>query len=694
MKYQGKWLGAAALVIALFVLALAGCSDDETAGPTTGNPIGSGAKSTQTIGEAGGTFSLGAVELDIPAGAVPAGTSITVTESTTPVPATYYTALTPLYLFAPDGLVFAKPATVRFKGSSSGARVFWSKQGNATTYEPLATEIAGGLATAPITHFSGGFLGFGPDGGAPLPDSGRPALLDPATFVPAAGTFTAPVTVTLGTNVAGATIYYTLDGTEPAVGSSVYVAPLAIATTTTVKAVVRLGDATSTVVSALYTIAAAPKVVAPVTFDPPAGTYTAATSVTLDTDTPGATIHYTTDGSTPTRASDVYTPGAPIAIGKSTTVKAFATKDGLTDGEISAAAYVIDTSSDAVAPVSFDPASGSFAGTVTVSLATATAGATIYFTLDGSAPTVTSTKYTEPLVLTTSKTIKALATKSGLADSEVRSSSYTITLPAAAAVTFSPSEGTYTATQSVTLSTATPDADIFFTLDGTNPNTFSVVYASPILITKTTTIRAVAKSSTTALSTVAVATITINLPKGDVGPVSFSPNGGIFANPVPVGLSSSTSGATILYTVDGSTPSEQNPQTAQYSAGSPIPVDAPSGGGPVTVKAYAIRSGDNDSDVTSATFTFKAADVTFSPDAGAVAIPGDIELRTNTAPTAFATVRIYYTIDGSPPTTASPFFNGQSGIIHLTGPATIRAFVVRPDYADSDETSAEYTAAP
>ncbi|MBK8802160.1 MAG: chitobiase/beta-hexosaminidase C-terminal domain-containing protein [Fibrobacteres bacterium] len=45
-------------------------------------------------------------------------------------------------------------------------------------------------------------------------------------------------------------------------------------------------------------------------FSPASGTYSAAQSVTLSSATSGTTIYYTTDGSTPTKASTQYRPVA------------------------------------------------------------------------------------------------------------------------------------------------------------------------------------------------------------------------------------------------------------------------------------------------------------------------------------------------------------------------------------------------
>lgn len=68
-----------------------------------------------------------------------------------------------------------------------------------------------------------------------------------------------------------------------------------------------------------------PSSVATPTFSPEAGTYTSTQSVTLACETDGATIYYTTDDSTPTSSSAVYT--SAISVSETTTIKAIAKKD-------------------------------------------------------------------------------------------------------------------------------------------------------------------------------------------------------------------------------------------------------------------------------------------------------------------------------------------------------------------------------
>jgi hypothetical protein len=71
------------------------------------------------------------------------------------------------------------------------------------------------------------------------------------------------------------------------------------------------------------------------------------------------------------------------------------------------------------------PDGGTFTTSVVVSLTSATAGAEIFYTLDGSAPTAHSTKYTAPFTLTATTTVKAVAVKTDMRNSEVLTVAFT-----------------------------------------------------------------------------------------------------------------------------------------------------------------------------------------------------------------------------------------------------------------------------
>ena len=79
------------------------------------------------------------------------------------------------------------------------------------------------------------------------------------------------------------------------------------------------------------------------TFSPAAGSYEGTQNVTISS-TSGATIYYTTDGSTPTTSSSVYSAAIPVAADM--TIKAYAVKDGSNDSEVATAAYTITEGPD------------------------------------------------------------------------------------------------------------------------------------------------------------------------------------------------------------------------------------------------------------------------------------------------------------------------------------------------------------
>ena len=80
------------------------------------------------------------------------------------------------------------------------------------------------------------------------------------------------------------------------------------------------------------------------TFSPVANTYSGDQTVTISCGTPRAAIHYTADGTAPTGSSFIYSVPIPIAgNGTNETIKAIATKSGLTDSTVAAAARAHDS---------------------------------------------------------------------------------------------------------------------------------------------------------------------------------------------------------------------------------------------------------------------------------------------------------------------------------------------------------------
>lgn len=84
------------------------------------------------------------------------------------------------------------------------------------------------------------------------------------------------------------------------------------------------------------------------------------------------------------------------------------------------------TTKRTVATPTATPAAGTYEGSQSVTLATTTEGATIYYTDDGSTPTSASTEYESAITVSATKTIKAIAVKDGYYDSAVLTAAYTI----------------------------------------------------------------------------------------------------------------------------------------------------------------------------------------------------------------------------------------------------------------------------
>lgn len=93
---------------------------------------------------------------------------------------------------------------------------------------------------------------------------------------------------------------------------------------------------------------------------------------------------------------------------------------------LSLVATITGPTGTAVAAPTFSPGSGTYTGEVIVSLATATTGAMIRYTTDGSDPTDLSQVYSAPLMISSSVTVKARGFMSGLTTSGVATAAYTI----------------------------------------------------------------------------------------------------------------------------------------------------------------------------------------------------------------------------------------------------------------------------
>jgi hypothetical protein len=427
-----------------------------------------------------------------------------------------------------------------------------------------------------------------------------PTVVETPSLTPAAGTYNTDQIVTLSTTTSGASIHYTLDGSEPTSSSTQYTTPISVAgngTSLTIKAIaIKSGMKDSSVTSGGYVIDYG--IVVTPTMSPGAGTHSSDQSVSLSTNTSGATIYYTTNGTDPTTSSTQYT--APISVaGNGTTmnIKAFAVKAGLGNSSISSGTYTIAYAT--VATPTFGVAGGTYDSDQSVSISTSTSGTTIYYTTNGTDPTTGSTQYTGPISVAghgTSLTIKALAVKTGMVNSAIGSAVYTISYGTVSTPTFGVAAGTYNSDQSVSISTSTSGTTIYYTTNGTDPTTGSTQYTGSVSIAghgTSLTLKAIAVKTGMLNSAIASSAYTITY--STVATPTFSLEAGTYTGARTITLSTTTTTANIYYTTNGDTPT-----CASTMYGSSITVSTVT-----TVKAIACKSGMLNSAVASATYTIQ-----------------------------------------------------------------------------------------
>jgi RHS repeat-associated protein len=343
---------------------------------------------------------------------------------------------------------------------------------------------------------------------------------------------------------------------------------------TTGNVVVNASGVTTNGVSFTVLIAPTP------TFSPVAGSYTSYQTVSISDSNPSATIYYAING-TPTT---VYTN--PIAVNSTETLEAIAEVPGYSNSPVASATYTIQ----APAPT-FSLSAGTYVGMQTLSISDANPSATIYYTMDGSTPTTSSSVYVGATGLDVTGTWKAIAVVTGYSNSSVASASYTIQAPPP---TYYPAAGSYVGPQSVTLSSEN-GARIYYAINAA-PIVNTNRYSSPITVNSSETIEAIATYSGQTNSTVSSAPYTIT-----TVPVTptFSLAPGAYPKTQFVSLSSSAN-ATIYYTVTSGTAGTAPTTSSIAYTGGVISV-----GSTETIEAIGVVGGSS-SAVATATYTLPA----------------------------------------------------------------------------------------
>jgi hypothetical protein len=190
-------------------------------------------------------------------------------------------------------------------------------------------------------------------------------------------------------------------------------------------------------------------------------------------------------------------------------------------------------------PLVVTPAAGTYTSTQILTITEAIPGSTIYYALTGTVSTNEFVQYTGPISLPYGgvEALQAYAMETGYNQTNYLLAQYTLNYPSAPAPVLSLPSGTYSGTQSLTITDSLTGATIYYTNDGTTPTSSSTVYTGPITVSSTETIEANAAATGYSTSAVTTAGYTINISASgftlSASPVSVSvPQGGTGASTI------------------------------------------------------------------------------------------------------------------------------------------------------------------
>ena len=278
--------------------------------------------------------------------------------------------------------------------------------------------------------------------------------------------------------------------------------------------------------------------------------------VTFSKTNTGASVYYTTNGSDPTTSSTKWTSGS-ITVNHGTVVKVIEYRGTLYSSVASA------TCSIALANAVISVADKSVANqTATVTITCSTADSSIYYTVDGTTPSTSSTLYSGAFEVAHGTVIKAYTVKLGKTTPAQTKTAYVT--PKAPNLSISSSDGTVTISDANT----NESAKLYYTTDGKTPTASSTEWtsSSSLAVTHGTVVKVVAirqgKTSTTSSETcsITLATPTISLA------ILSSTAGTMTAN-----VGNTTAGATYYYTV-GDSPADPTDSSTVYNSSSKPPV--------------------------------------------------------------------------------------------------------------------------
>jgi len=377
-------------------------------------------------------------------------------------------------------------------------------------------------------------------------------------------------------------------------------------------------------------------------FSPPPGQYTK--PVTITSTAPANTrIYYTLDGTEPSAASPVFT--RPVTLVKDTVIRYFTVGPGGSRSSVQEVFYRIRPRGAVEGELRTvaDPPAGLYSGRVRITL-TAPEGATVYYTVDGTDPSTDSSVYQTPILLTVDTLLKFFAVKADGTREPVREEMYRFKLASQMLdttppeVSVIPQPDDYRAGDFIRL-TASEEADIYYTLDGSDPTEKSIRYDGPFWLDRSSEVRFFAIDPSGNRSRIYRETYQLD----QEAPFSEAyPGTGLYNSPITVRITVSDADARVYYSINGIPPTTDSPQYRE-----PLVLKKDT-----FLQFFSVDPFGNREETKAETYLFDdEAPVTVAdPPGGSYVPPIHVTLSTETG------ARTHYTLDGSDPDTQSPIY--------------------------------------
>ncbi len=468
---------------------------------------------------------------------------------------------------------------------------------------------------------------------------------------PAGATSNNDVTVKLKSDTDPVELYWTIDGSTPSRSNGTLYAgsPFVLGANGLLKVIgIRGGFVSSEVVSNVFSLTAANP-----TISPTGATNNNDVEVTLSSDTTGAKLYWTIDGKDPVtkdKTNGTLYADAPFVLGTNGTLKVMAVKSDYVNSQIVSADFSLKVADPAISPAGITTNN-----TVEVTLTSGTTGARLYWTIDGSDPTESSALYSGKFILGTNGVLKVKGFKNGYVSSAIVSSAFNLVV---AKPTITPAGAANHNAVTVALDSTTPGAQLYWTIDGAEPTTSSVLYTGSFSLATNGVLKVKGFTNGFAASEIASATFDLKVATPQVTPAS-----GTNINAVTVTISDATDPVELRYTLDGTDPKTSGTKISTNTTLLSFSVTTNT-----ALRVIGLRNGFVDSEEVSRALSIQVDKPVMSPPGGFFQ-----DGTTLTLSVLRANASIYYTLNGNDPQETNSannlLYSGPIKINQLTFPA-------------------------